>query len=151
MIERERKFLVDPSLLPPDLGSFRMIEAGYLTSGAVAVRVTMSSSGACKVCLKGPGTVERTEFETSLPRDVAQEFLDLSPTYLRKRRYDHEGWEIDEFDIPGVSLWVAEWEEAEGKGPVPDPPPAWIVREVTDDVSYQNQRLARTHGVRSER
>lgn len=148
VLERERKFLVDPSKLPP-LTNGRIIEAGYFTQKRVAIRVTMRSDGVCKICFKGPGAEERQEFEYRIPEADAAALLVLSPTHIVKTRYDHEGWEIDRFHFDHPTLgqfWMAEWEEHEGKPPIPNPLPAWITREVTSEIEYTNMAIAWTFG-----
>lgn len=146
-IERERKFRVLPELLPPEaLKNSYEVEAGYFTNGPIAIRVTSRASGRQKICFKGPGTQEREEFEYLIPNEDAQRLLMLAPTNLKKTRYEFEGWEIDHFHVDEVQtsgpLWVAEWEEAPGKQPIPSPLPPWIGLEVTEDVKFTNMRLA---------
>lgn len=156
-IERERKFMVDCTRLP--LEATRkgvVIEAGYFTEGPVAIRVT-SRLGADvskqKICFKGPGTEARQEFEYTIPNADAEALLKLSPTFLHKLRYEYQGWEIDCIDLPAVDgtlarqLWVAEWEEAEGKPSIPSPLPEWITKEVTHLPQwYSNAALAWKYG-----
>ncbi len=157
MIERERKFLVDHTKLPP-LPVGRIITTGYFTAGDVAIRVSKSSSGKAKICIKGPGTEERQEFEYTIPMEDAEKMLELAPTCLGKCRYDLDGWEIDSISMPGFfmydtdptkashHLWMAEWEEHEGKQPIPDPLPKWITRDVTEAGFYKNSNLAFYYG-----
>ena len=88
--ERERKFLVHGDRLPKELPNVSIIEAGYFTDGTnpFAIRVTARDSDTSrakyKICIKGPGTLERAEFEYSIPRDDARELLHLAPTKLTK-------------------------------------------------------------------
>ena len=149
-IERERKFLVDPSKLP-SLPTGRVITAGYFTKEEVAIRVTIRGDGVQKICFKSPGGLERQEFEYKIPADDASALMKLAPTNLTKMRYDLDGWEIDEFlSIPPVfilkgamgRLWMAEYEEAPNKPLLMDPLPAWAWKEVTDNPAYSNQHLA---------
>jgi len=170
VIERERKFLVIKDKLPTDflaaMPGGKNIQTGYFTRGNVAIRVSRKNVGKpdekCKVCFKGPGTEERQEFEYTIPNKDAEALIELAPTFLKKVRYDFEGWEVDCIDlskspknedkdgnmIGGPSeLWVAEWEEHEGKSPIPDPLPEWIGKEVTEEPRvYSNQALAWEHG-----
>lgn len=151
ILERERKFLVDGSkmnkVIPAD--SLRKVHvAGYFTKpGEPAVRVTYSpTTGKGKFCIKGPGAVERLEIEHSIPLIDAVAAVELSPTKLIKIRYDLDGWEIDCFLT--MSLWMAEWEEHEGKTNMPAKLPDWIIEEVTDKPEFTNQALAWKHGKR---
>src|SRR5579863_8090256 len=121
-LECERKFLVSGLLV-----SFlkdkkpRFIETGYFTNDLIAIRISLRDDGVTKpfskICIKGPGTRERMEFEYTIPLDDAKALLQLAPTYLKKFRYDHEGWEIDHF--PDIGLWMAEWEDGPDKGKCP--------------------------------
>lgn len=151
--EKERKFLIDPKLLPPEaLEKFYDTEAGYFTEDEVAIRVTSRVGGKQKVCFKGPVTDlesgSRLEFEYIIPNEDAQQLLELAPTNLKKRRHDYNGWEIDKFNfqVDGEDFWLAEYEEKEGKPPIPNPLPLWIDEEVTSDYSYSNQQIAWTWG-----
>lgn len=169
-IERERKFLVIKDKLPSDFFTRttgkQAIQTGYFTRGNVAIRVSRKNVGQpsekCKVCFKGPGTEERQEFEYTIPNKDAEALIELAPTFLQKVRYDFEGWEIDCIDISKSpmndhlqgkaaegphEIWVAEWEEHEGKAAIPSPLPEWIDREVTEEPRvYSNQALAWKHG-----
>lgn len=148
-IESERKFLIDHKRLPPEaLEKFYDVEAGYFTDGEVAIRVTSRVGGKQKVCFKGPVTDVKTgarlEFEYIIPEKDALELLVLAPTTLKKRRYDYNGWEIDKFEKsfrPQDELWMAEYEEKEGKPPLGELPP-WVLEEVTGDPTFSNQQLA---------
>jgi CYTH domain-containing protein len=159
-LERERKFLVRPDMLPKLLlENKRRIITGYFTTGGVAIRVSQvqggERDGRSKICFKGPGTEERAEYEYDVPRDDADGLLALAPTSLTKFRYDYQGWEIDEIFLPRPNqytktLWVAEWEEHPGKPPIPDPLPAWIGLDVTADSSYKNSALAFEYGRKAD-
>lgn len=151
-IERERKFLLIRENLPRSLGRGKIIQTGYFTKDSVAIRVSIKNLGGedekSKICFKSPGTEERQEFEYTIPTEDAKALLVLAPTFLSKTRWDREGWEIDRFDLPtDTELWVAEWEEREGKGPIPNPLPDWIGQEVTEQPElYSNQALAWKYG-----
>lgn len=148
MIERERKFLVNTGSLP-ELPPGKVIEAGYFTNGPVAIRVTIRDDGTAnaryKVCFKGPGTVEREEYEYSVPAEDARAMMKLSPTYIRKVRVDLEGWELDCFVLNGRTFWMAEFEEGEGK-PFPEKLPVWVGIEVTEVPDFTNMKLAWKYG-----
>ncbi len=148
-IERERKFLVLPDLLPTEaLQNSYETQAGYFTDGPIAIRVTSRKGGKQKVCFKGPGTEEREEFEYIIPKEDAERLLALAPNNIHKTRYEYEGWEIDHLHVESKSLWFAEWEEAPGKPPIPSPLPKWIGEEVTGRVELTNMRLAWEFGRR---
>lgn len=151
--EIERKFIIDPKKLPPEaLSFFYDTEAGYFTHSEVAIRVTSRFGGKQKVCFKGPVTDVKTgarlECEYLIPNEDARQLLALSPTNIRKRRYEYQGWEIDKFEflVGGKEFWMAEYEEKEGKPPCPDPLPPWVEKEVTGESIYSNQALAWAYG-----
>lgn len=157
-IERERKFLVHAdklsALLPMSVmyGGY-IVLSGYFTKDGIAIRVTRRIGGKCKVCFKSGTGEERQEFEYIIPENDAIELMKLSPTFLKKVRYEFKGWEIDRIELPSgdghiTHLWVAEWEEHEGKDPFPETLPAWIDREVTGDPRFSMQGLAWVHGKR---
>ncbi len=167
-IERERKFLVDWQKLPGsifDRGMVRdckEIHTGYFTKDGVAIRVSVRDLGQptekCKVCFKSPGgSLEREEYEYTIPTSDALSLLNLAPTRIKKDRFDLDGWEIDHLTInvsdePGVpvltDMWMAEWEETPGKQPFPETLPDWSSVEVTTDPDYSNQALAWKYGRR---
>lgn len=154
-IERERKFLVDERILLPVLVKrgivAKNIETGYFThphDQSPAIRVSLRDIGTdrekCKICFKGKGTIEREEFEYTIPSVDAKRLVQMAPTFVKKQRFEMDGWEIDRIELLSGVLWIAEWEEAEGKmeAPVTVMRPDWIIKEVTDDVRFANQYLA---------
>lgn len=175
--ETERKFLIDPRKLPAsatDPSVRDIIESGYFTPKGVAVRIAVRNHGAkgyhppaYKVGFKTPGGLTRYELEYPIEAKDALVLLENSPTYLKKERFHFEGWEIDCIQLTrtlavgpspkGVTvlkgyLWVAEYEECEGKPTfeqaTAERRPEWLLEEVTFDRSYSNQALAWAHGKR---
>lgn len=164
--EKERKFLVSPSIVPAGIlkgVDYRLIEQGYFTQEGPAIRISVASrpyltplQDVAKICIKGLSVIEdkysvRPEFEYTIPSEDGRKLLTLSPTYLRKYRWDlPNGWEVDMVELPqydgGVrSLWVAEF-ELDGKKVFPEQLPSWIIKEVTEDNSYSMRVLAWTYG-----
>jgi adenylate cyclase len=139
-VEIERKFLVDPALLPP-LPAADELHQGYLSRDpAVRVRLRTAPHAAPRgtLTIKGRGLVSRAEFEYEIPAEDATALLALCASSLRKRRYTLGRWEVDEF--PDRGLWLAEIELAsEGE---PFERPAWLLQEVSGDARYQNVNLA---------
>jgi len=146
--EIERKFLVDPKLLPP-LQNPHIIKQGYIPtreSGAT-VRVRISNENAF-LTLKGKTTsLTRLEFEYAIPLEDAQKMLQelCVPPLIEKKRYllPYKGhtWELDVFERDNEGLIVAEIElkredEAFEK-------PVWITEEVSSDPRYRNANLVR--------
>jgi CYTH domain-containing protein len=146
-VEIERKFLVQPALLPPLPPPLR-IEQGYLcTKPTVRVRLIEGTSGARsgRLTIKGSGLVSRPEFEYEVPESDAEELLRLCARSLRKQRHRLGRWEIDRFEgieaPDGGPLWLAEIELASEEEPFERP--AWLGPEVTYDPRYANSALAR--------
>jgi CYTH domain-containing protein len=140
-VEIERKFLVDPSLLPP-LGRGVHFRQGYLATGPT-VRLRIAGDRA-ELTIKGPGLLVRSEFNYSIPVADAEAMWPLVKTGLEKRRYhvEHAGktWEVDEFFGSLAGFWMSEIELVR-----PDEPfekPLWTTREVSGDPRYSNASLA---------
>lgn len=144
-IEKERRFLVDPKKLPKELMLGKVLRAGYFTKDDIAIRVSISSTGARKICFKTCDGEVRQEFEYDIPLEDAEQLMLLAPTSLSKTRFEYQGWEIDCFHTIG-GLWIAEYEEQEGKDPIPKELPEWIFSEITGDQDYGNASLAWRYG-----
>ena len=87
-VEIERKFLVDAALLPP-LPSPAQLSQGYLASDpAVRVRLTTLPTGERfgALTVKGPGLIERREFDYPIPPGDAAQLLTLCRTSISKKR-----------------------------------------------------------------
>jgi adenylate cyclase len=141
-VEIERKFLVDPAMLPKDLAQGDELEQGYLsTDPAVRVRLVARPNGirTAALTIKGKGLLTREEFEYPIPCEDAERLLRLCSRSLRKVRREVGSFVLDHFR--DRDLWLAEIElrsedEAFDK-------PDWLGREVTDDPGYSNTRLAK--------
>ena len=146
--EIERKFLVHVDRLPRlDAPASAHIVQGYLCyQPSVRVRfATRADQSHGWITIKGPGMVDRAEYEYAIPPVEAQELLQLCQARVEKRRYEvaHEGhgWEIDEFLAAHRGLWLAEIElDSVGEAFTR---PEWIDREVSNDPAYTNAALAR--------
>ncbi len=141
--EIEHKFLVHTDLLPP-LGDGKKLIQGYLCARpTVRVRiVTTKSSATAYLTIKGPGLVERDEFEYEINVDHAREMLPLcGKVILEKIRHVVDGWEIDEFLGRHHGLWLAEYELHSPDQKLP-PLPKWVGDEVTGNPAYSNSTLA---------
>lgn len=94
--------------------------------------------------IKGPGTLERAEFEYPTSVEWARSMWPLAKYELRKVRHYVEMpegvWEIDEFLGPLDGLWIAELEM--GASDEVDPKHVWLGQEVTHDSRYSNAWLA---------
>jgi adenylate cyclase len=141
-IEIERRFLVKTRNLPP-LRNGVEIAQGYLARNpAVRVRVTKKKSW---LTIKGPGDIQRAEFEYEIPRKEGVALLTMCKTSLTKTRYTlrfgKHYWDVDCFDGPHLGLWLAEIELKSKDEKFPFP--GWLGAEVTHDGRYTNAALAK--------
>ena len=145
-IEIERKFLIRKDLWEKaEKTKSTYIRQGYLaTDPTLTIRVRLKGQQAF-LTLKGKNKgASRPEYEYEIPVADAKELLDnFSSTSIEKNRFEivYEGnlWEVDEFYGDNEGLIVAEIElkdEAQTFAL-----PAWVEKEVTDDVRYYNSNL----------
>jgi adenylate cyclase len=142
--EIERKFLVDKDMFfkaHPQRQSIPM-EQGYLSVDP-AVRVR-SSGGQARLTIKGPGLVERAEYEYAIPMLDFVGLFKLCKYQIRKIRHmvtvGEDQWEVDEFSGSLHGLMIAEIELKHVTQRFDYP--TWLRDEVTEDPRYQNSRLA---------
>jgi adenylate cyclase len=145
-VEIERKFLVDPSRLPPLSGyPSSILKQAYLSRGAGrTVRVRIQDDEAF-LTIKGPAEgISRLEFEYPIPKEDAAALLLLCDGgTIDKTRYQipHDGfiWELDVFRGDNEGLIVAEIELPSPETPFARPP--WVTEEVSTDHRYANSAL----------
>lgn len=146
-LEIERKFLVANDSWRQAVEHCFRIRQGYLNQAKdCSVRVrTVENRGWLNIKSVTIG-VQRHEYEYEIPFVDAQEMLDTlcQGSLIEKVRHfvPHQGhlWEIDVFEGNNAGLVVAEIELQS-----PDEPfsiPAWLGREVTEDIRYYNTCLA---------
>lgn len=145
-VEIERKFLVDPAMLPDPEASFDM-EQGYLDHGRIMARVRIAG-GRAYLTLKGNDTgVARAEFEYCIPledaRELLRSFAGTGRVRKTRRHYRHGGrlWEVDVFSGDNAGLVLAEVELESEDAPVKLP--SWVKEEVSGDPRYFNANLAK--------
>lgn len=146
MKEIERKFLVNNEILGVvKYLQSKKIKQGYISdSDGKTVRVrTKGEKGYLTIKGKTEG-ISRDEFEYEIPFEDALKLLtDFCPKFLEKERFElivgEKKWEIDLFHGKLEGLIVAEI-ELESEEEVFELP-AWIDREVSDDVQYYNSKL----------
>lgn len=93
------------------------------------------------ITIKGPGTLERPEYEYSISyNDGLLLMSSVCSTFLNKRRYQFEGWELDEFLGDYSGLWLAEIKLPHRDATFTKP--GWVCEEVTEDPHYTNSSLA---------
>ena len=142
--EIERKFLVDHEQLQKVYSTMPTgihLDQGYLSLDPVVRIRSYGSQG--RLTIKGPGLIERDEFEYPVPFLDTAGLLKLCKHRLTKIRYEltygKHTWEVDEFLGPLKGLWLAEI-ELEHVAERFDQP-TWLRDEVTNDPRYQNSSL----------
>lgn len=146
MIEIERKFLIDQSMLPGCLIPTRIAQ-GYLNQDPDrTVRIRIAGDKGF-ITIKGRSStngLSRYEWEQEIDLNHALDLFDLCTATLQKSRYHmyHQGrlWEIDVFHGLNEGLVVAEIEltsETESFNL-----PLWVTKEVTGDPDYYNSNLS---------
>jgi len=146
MVEIERRFLcrvADAGALERE-GRRIAIRQGYLTLGDPTVRVRQMNGGYLLTVKSGSGRVRR-EVEVAVGAEEGEALMAMAGDHrLEKVRYAVGRWEIDLYGEKLAGLVLAEVELEHEDEPLPGPPP-WLdlVREVTDDPDFTNQRLAR--------
>lgn len=153
-LEIEHKFLVRDESWRAQVTRSQRMDQGYLGSlpsggddlGRSSVRVRVAGDAAHLNIKSRTAGHSRLEFEYPIPLDEAEEIL-AQCSNLRIEKIRH--WipmgelffEVDEFLGDNAGLVVAEIELSEVGQTFPKP--AWLGREVTDDLRYYNTELAR--------
>ncbi len=147
--EIERKFLVLRHLLSEfTLGKPRSIVQGYLSAEpAVRVRTVTSVLGKkAFLTVKGPGTMERPEFEYEIPVSDAEEMMRLTRFRILKDRravlVGSHRWDVDFFTeerMGGLVLAEIELKSEDEEFRMPE----WAGQEVTESPYYSNVSLAK--------
>lgn len=144
-IEIERKFLIRGNAWRVHVTSSLIMDQGYLGGDQCSVRVRLEGDDARLNIKSREIGAQRLEFEFPIPRDDAMELLSrlCGPRVTKTRHHvlvDGALFEIDEFTGANLGLLIAEIELDAPDAPFPRP--AWLGREVTDEVRFYNQRLA---------
>jgi adenylate cyclase len=145
-VEIERKFLLrDASWRDACVRSVRMCQ-GYLGGERCSVRVRIAGERAQLNVKSRTAGAQRLEFEYELPLADAKAMLAaFCRERIEKTRHyvEHAGmlWEVDEFEGANLGLVVAEIELEREAQQFAMPP--WIAEEVTHDLRYYNNQLAR--------
>jgi len=144
--EIERKFLV--SVMPEGRGPGTAIAQGYLplASDDAELRVRRKGDATVLTVKRGSG-LDRGEEEVAISAEAFDALWPLTEGgRIEKRRYEipHAGAiiELDEFGGELEGLLLAEVEFNAKEASERFEPPDWLGREVTDDASYGNRRLA---------
>lgn len=147
MIEIERKFLVNASLLP-DLSQFnsRGLRQGYFCSSERnTIRIRLAGEEAFLTIKSKTVGLTRAEFEYAVPLEDAKKMLPLcGDNIVKKTRYlipkGLHTWELDIFTGKFNGLILAEIELSSEDETIELP--EWISKEVSMDARYFNSNLA---------
>jgi adenylate cyclase len=140
--EIERRFLVRLHLLP-DLSKFpvkHIVQAYLGVEPAVRTRIVDDEKG--KLTIKGPGRIERAEFEYDVPvADIRELNRFRIGRLIEKDRHLVGRFEVDEFkNIECAGRWIAEIELTAVDEEFDKP--LWLGDEITNDPRYSNLELA---------
>lgn len=147
--EIEHKFLLKNENWRKEVSHCVVYKQGYLSSQSTSsIRVRISNREAWLNIKSATIGTQRSEYEYEIPLSDAQEILDnlcFKPVIEKTRhfvKYENHLWEIDEFDGENAGLIVAEIElnSLNENFTKPD----WIGEDVTQDVRYYNNNLAKT-------
>jgi CYTH domain-containing protein len=148
-VEIERKYLIPeiPSDLAPERS--RRIRQGYIATSDVAEVRIRAAGDDHTLTVKSRGGIARVEVELELSQD---QFEDLWPLTegrrLTKTRHEvpiqtQHVAEVDVYEDSLTGLAVAEVEFADLAAAEAFTPPEWFGVEITTDVRYRNEALAR--------
>jgi adenylate cyclase len=144
-LEIERKFLVTSDAWRAEVSHSEAMQQAYLGGDGVSVRVRIAGERALINIKQNRLGIAREEFEYPVPMADGLRLMELgNGGRLEKIRHylpqDGLTWEIDEFQGDNLGLVVAEIELTSQEQAFERP--AWIGREVTDEVRYYNVALA---------
>lgn len=147
MTEIERKYLArlsDADVL--DDAEASRIRQGYLTDREPAVRIRERVQGDKReytLTVKAGRGLVRREVEVLVDEDSAHALIEMAGRHvIEKTRYRVGRWDVDVFAGSLTGLILAEIELEHVREHVDTPSGIELVREVTDDASFTNQRLA---------
>lgn len=147
-IEIERKFLLANDNWRKLVSKSINYRQGYLNSDAhSSVRIRVSDDTA-KINIKSATIgAQRHEYEYDIPAKDAHELLNTlcHKPLVEKTRHlvviERHTWEIDEFAAENLGLIVAEIELSQVDEQFKMP--GWVGKEVTEDIRYYNNQLAK--------
>jgi CYTH domain-containing protein len=148
VVERERRFLVDPTRMPAlDPVAGRLIEDRYLPGTGIRLRSVTEPDTLpmFKLGKKYPGAGLSSRPMTNIYLDAAEHAIlaTLAAATLVKRRHDvGDGFVIDVFDGALSGLVLAEFSADDDAALAAVAVPAWCVADVTDDPAYAGGTLA---------
>jgi len=150
-VEIERKFIVNPDLLPgsPDDYEHSTIRQGYLTIGLDGSEARVrDKAGKYSITVKTAGDLVRGEWEVEISESQfetlwpATEGKRIEKTRFKSRHGEHV-IELDIYEGELEGLVIAEIEFEDVQSAEQFEAPAWLVRDVTQELGFKNQNLAR--------
>jgi len=151
-VEIERKFLLSALPEMPGVRDVLEIEQGYIPGRALQERLRRQrhrdGTVRCYRTVKLGSGIERLELEDETTQEIFEHLWVLTEgRRLRKRRHLVPAaagtWEVDEFTDRVLFLAELELPTRDTAVVIPDWLAAVLVRDVTDDGTYSNSRLAR--------
>jgi CYTH domain-containing protein len=150
-VEIERKYLL--RALPPRVADANVLDVaqGYLPGRKITERLRHVWGGDgerwYRTVKLGVG-MARPEFEEETTREVFETMwpLTLGRRVAKRRYFVPDGdvtWEIDEFTDRDLVLAEVELRSEDQKVVIPEWLAPFVVREVTDEGTYQNSKLAK--------
>lgn len=146
--EIEHKYLTANDSWRKQIERSSQFRQGYLTSAPTSsVRIRIGDGKAWINIKSATIGNSRSEYEYEIPLSDACEILSnlcQKPLIEKIRHYitvDHHIWEVDEFEGENKGLIVAEIELKEVNEKFTKP--SWIGLEVTEDLRYYNNNLAK--------
>lgn len=145
-MEIERKFLIDEKSFDYSSYPHTDLVQGYLTRNPV-VRVRKDGDD-YYLTYKGSGMMAREEYNLPLTKEAFEELLPKSTgVIIEKTRYriplDPYTIELDVFHGELAPLVMAEVEFSTVDEATAFVPPAWFIKDVTEDPHYHNSNLSK--------
>lgn len=147
-MEIERKFLINPELIPMKLEDYphNELEQAYILTNPV-LRIRKKDSDYI-LTYKGQGLMKREEIEFPLPEEAYQKLLKKADgNIIKKTRYkipekNELTIELDVFHGLFDGLLLAEVEFPDEEAALSYIPPTWFGTEVTKVNTYHNSTLS---------
>ena len=147
-LEIEHKFLLKNNDWQKDITKSSRYKQGYLISdNKKSIRIRTSNDKAWLNIKSATIGTHRHEYEYEIPFSEGEEILNTlceKPLIEKTRHlvpYNQHTWEIDVFTGDNEGLVVAEIELTHVGEPFSKP--AWIDKEVSDDLRYYNNQLCK--------
>lgn len=141
-IEIERKFLVRVDRLPNLVRGKKLIQVYLSNSPAVRVRIGERFSN---LTIKYRKINFNEEYIFKIPLKDAKRLINQTNNKVEKTRYklklNGDVWEVDIFTGKNKGLVMAEIELKSVKSKFQKP--LWVGKEVTEDLRYTNENLAK--------